>query len=311
MCMSEKGEPVVRVEACRLGRKIDNLEKKMPWTAASGKTYKLCLLDTNALSEIVKRPSREGRHFVERFGPEEHVPCFTIYSLVELRRRPDVYRRFVEMFSKYPFFLLKLWEDILAQERDAYSTAASASPLLQSFTPLASNRTYGFDEFVDRLVVQEWFVDRERKWRMEEDRILDSWLANRKNFQPRRQVANAQDAERYVYEAAIQTLISFFPDWIPSFNERNEVPNVSRFPALQVMLYSQYYRLWDPDWNRRPQEVTDIRIMAAAPYVDVVITERFQNEVFKKIRTRVPELREVESVPVRQLADNSNRSPST
>ena len=169
------------------------------------------------------------------------------------------------MFSKYPFFLLKLWEDILAQERDAYSTAASVSPLLQSFTPLASNRTYGFDEFVDRLVVQEGFVDRERKWRMEEDRILDSWLANRKNFQPRRQVANAQDAERYVYEAAIQTLISFFPDWIPSFNERNEVPNVSRFPALQVMLYSQYYRLWDPDWNRRPQEVTDIRIIGSCP----------------------------------------------
>ena len=280
----------------------------MPWTAASGKTYKLCLLDTNALSEIVKRPGREGRYFVEHFGPEKHVPCFTAYSLVELRRRPDVYRRFIGMFSKYPFFLLKLWEDILAEERDAYSTAASVSPLLQSFTP--SNRMYGFGEFVDRLVVQAWFVDRERKWRREEERILDSWLANRENFQPRRQVANARDAERYVNEAAIQTLVSFFPNWIPSFKERNEVPDVSRFPALQVMLYSQYYRLWDPNWNRRSQEVTDIRIMAAAPYVDVVITERCQNEIFKKIRTRVPELREVESVPVRHLADNSSQSPS-
>ena len=148
------------------------------------------------------------------------------------------------------------------------------------------------------------------KWRREEERILDSWLANRENFQPRRQVANARDAERYVNEAAIQTIVSVFPNWIPSFKERNEVPDVSRFPALQVMLYSQYYRLWDPNWNRRPQEVTDIRIMAAAPYVDVVITERFQNEVFKKIRTRVPELREVESVPVRHLVDNSSQSPS-
>ena len=282
----------------------------MPWTAASGKTYKLCLLDTNALSEIVKRPRREGRHFLEHFGPERHVPCFTVYNLVELRRRRDIYRRFVETFSKYPFFLLKLWEDILAEERDTYSTATSASPLLQPFTPLASNRTYSFGEFVDRLVVQEWFVDLELKWRKEEVQILNSWLANRKNFQPRRQVPNAQDAERYVNEAAIQTLISFFPDWTRSLVERHEAPDVSRFPALQVMLYSQYYRLWDPNWNPRSQEVTDVRIMAAAPYVDVVITEGFQNEIFKKIRTRVPKLREVESVPVRQLADSSSRSPS-
>ncbi len=282
----------------------------MPWTAASGKTYKLCLLDTNALSEIVKRPSRDGRHFVERFGPEQHVPCFTVYSLLEVRRRPDVCRRFIKMFSQYPIFLLKQWNEILAEERDAYSTAASVSSLFQSFTPLGSDRTYDLGEFVDRLGAQEWFVDLERKWRKEEVQIRDSWLATRKNFQPRRQVANAQDAERYVNEAAIQTLISLFPDWTRSLIERNEVPDVSRFPALQVMLYSQYYRLWDLNWKPRPQEVTDIRIMTAAPYVDVVITEGFQNEVFKKIRTRVPALREVDSVPVRQLGESSSRSPS-
>ena len=282
----------------------------MPWTAASGKTYKLCLLDTNALSEIVKRLRREGRNFVEHFGPEQHVPCFTVYSLLEVRRRPDVCRRFVEMFSRYPIFLLKQYNEILTEERDAYSTTALVSSLFQSFTPLGSDRTYDLGEFVDRLGAQEWFVDLERKWRKEEVQILNSWLANRKNFHPRRQVANAQDAERYVNEAAIQTLISLFPDWTRSLIERNEVPDISKFPALQVMLYSQYYRLWDPNWKRRPQEVTDIRIMAAAPYVDVVITERFQNEIFKKIRTRVPKLKEVESVPVRQLADSSSRSPA-
>ena len=39
----------------------------MPWTAASGTTYRLCLLDTNAISEIVKYPKVEGDVFLKKF----------------------------------------------------------------------------------------------------------------------------------------------------------------------------------------------------------------------------------------------------
>jgi hypothetical protein len=91
----------------------------MPWTAQSGNTYRLCLLDTNALSEIVKRPSVEGRGFLDRFGPDSFVPCFTPYNLFELRRHSTVYEKFLAFFAIYPAFLTTPYQYILKAEMTA------------------------------------------------------------------------------------------------------------------------------------------------------------------------------------------------
>ena len=102
----------------------------MTWTADSGNTNKLCLLDTNALSEIIKHPKSEGRGFVERFGPSTFAPCFTVYNLIELRRKQSLFNSFVEFFAKYPCFLLKPQQMILADEKRSYTNLFKVSPLL-------------------------------------------------------------------------------------------------------------------------------------------------------------------------------------
>ncbi len=79
----------------------------MPWKAKSETEYNLCLLDTNAISEILKNPKVEGKGYFEKFSPSTHVPCFTIYNLIELRRNQNVYQKFLDFFSLYPIFLIK------------------------------------------------------------------------------------------------------------------------------------------------------------------------------------------------------------
>ena len=79
----------------------------MPWTSPSGNEYQLILLDTNALSEIIKHPLNEGRVFIEKCSPKDHAPCLTIYNLIELRRKSKLFKEYVEFFSLYPSFLLK------------------------------------------------------------------------------------------------------------------------------------------------------------------------------------------------------------
>ena len=48
--------------------------------------YPLCLLDTMAVSEMVKRPGGLFRHFLEwsHDAPRMFVPCFTVYTGMEL-----------------------------------------------------------------------------------------------------------------------------------------------------------------------------------------------------------------------------------
>ena len=95
----------------------------MPITLPNGSNYKLCLLDTNALSEIVKHPNNEGRGFIERFPPSEFVPCLTVYNLIELRRQSDVLRKFIKFFDVYPSFIAKPFQLILEAEIKAKGRA--------------------------------------------------------------------------------------------------------------------------------------------------------------------------------------------
>ncbi len=72
----------------------------------NGNDYRLVLLDTNALSEFAKQGD-SFRHFLTWSSAEPmFVPCFSLFSVLEIRRRPNVYGRFRELFRVLPCMLV-------------------------------------------------------------------------------------------------------------------------------------------------------------------------------------------------------------
>jgi hypothetical protein len=283
----------------------------MTWIAASGTTYKVPLLDTNAISEISKYPARYGRGFIERFSPDAYAPCFTPYSLVELRRRPDVYGKFLAFFGQYPCFITRPYNDILAAELAANGPLSTEKVLLNAFTPLGPNKSYDLREFLEHLFQQPELHQVHQHLRSKDQEILAEWLKNAKNFYTPRSAPNAADAERYVNMAAIDTLASIAPGWVKRHLKSGTIPDVKKLPCLQVMLYNQYYRLFNS--KRRPlsQDVTDVRIMACSPYVDAVVTERFQADLFTKLRNRIPGLKSLEIARLSDIRWKVENEPGT
>lgn len=274
----------------------------MSWTAPhSGKTYRLALLDTNVLSEIVKRPRDVGRGFLELLSTGDIAPCFTAYSLLEMWRRDDVVDMFIDTFSVLPIFLLKPQSLILAEELEAYDAQGEISPIFHVFSALGADDSYDLRHFMATWDSSSEFSQLASDRRGEEADIMDAWLGNIGNFSPTKLSPNKLDADRYVKEAGLQSLIATFPDWVRAEVEAGRVPDVARFPSLTVMLYSQYYRLYDPGLKAAPGEVTDVQIFAAAPYVEIAATERFQAELLNKIRRSVPQLREIQTLRISDL----------
>jgi hypothetical protein len=271
----------------------------MPVKLPNGSRYKLCLLDTNALSEIVKRPTNEGRGFVERFPPSEFVPCFTVYNLFELRRQPDVFRKFVKFFGNYPSFISKPFQHILEAEIEAKGRAKVNDILLLAFTPLGPDSSYQLDKFVDRLFRMPAIAKLESEWRANDQAVLNSWQTNKASFTPTKPVQNARDAKQFVHDACIGTLCQIHPDLVKASIIANNVSLLQSFPSMQMMLYSQYYRIFDPTWNPNDQEVTDVFISACTPYVDAVVTEKFQAEIYKKVHKHIEGM----SVTIAKLRD--------
>lgn len=273
----------------------------MPWVAQSGNIYNLCLLDTNALSEIVKYPEVEGRGFVERFAPSSFAPCFTVYNLIELRRNRSIFRDFIEFFSIYPCLILKPQPMLLDEEKKSFTIQSTFSPLMNAFSQLGDDSSYDLKIFVEKLFSGEKMNNLERNWRDEESAILSVWQSEKNNFTPKRSVPNAIDAERYVQEAGSQSLIASDLEWAQTTINSGQIPDINEFPSLKVMLYSKYYRLYDPNWVQKLQDVTDVLIISAAPYMDAVITEAFQAEILKKIRNKVKGLNKAEFVTLKGI----------
>ncbi len=276
----------------------------MPWTAVSGSTYKLCLLDTNAISEIVKYPNVEGEVFKRKFLVDGgYVPCITIYNIIEIRRKSKVYKKFLNSFSAIPFFLLKPFQLILNDEIQSIQNGKRMIPIFNSFSYVVQNSSYNLRCFLDNLFSSKEIVEVERQWIKNDKESLEFWLSHKNNFSPTKKDANSFDAEKYLKESGIQTLIRLNPNWVKNELEKNRIPDINQFPSIKVMLYSIYYRLYDPSWDKASGEVTDVEIIAVSPYMDAIITEGFQANIFTKIKNKVKGL---ETLSVFKLKDLRN-----
>jgi hypothetical protein len=259
----------------------------LPVTLPNGSTYRLCLLDTNALSEIVKHPTVEGRGYIERFPPAVYVPCFTVYNLIELRRNADVFQEFTKFFSVYPSFITQPFQIILDAEVRAGGHASVNSILFRAFTAFGPDASFNLKSFITDLFTAPQIAQLESGWRTCNQDVLNTWLTNKANFSPDDSVPNAKDADRFVNDATVDTLCQLYPAVVQASITNNNIPQSLRFPSMQIMLYSQYYRVFDPTWTANDQEVTDVCITACAPYVDAIVTEKFQAEIYKKVQKMV------------------------
>jgi len=278
----------------------------MPWTAQSGNTYQLVLLDTNALSDIAKSKKKEGLRFVTEFDAGGYAPCFTSYSLIEIRRNEEAYKSFLKFFSVYPIFMLKPHSVILEDEKAAYDTDKNVSALLNAFSPYGKNQSYDLRHFIDDHFRKPENLELENNWKEDERRTMESWLELKKNFNVTSDDANKEDAEKYVNKVLFEELCQKFREFVQQELNKEIIPDSDKFPSLQAMLYSQYYRIFDKNRKFNLSDVTDVRIMAATPYVDVLITENYQAEVFKKFKAKVPLLRKLRVVRVGDLKGQSN-----
>jgi len=274
----------------------------MPWTGPSGTEYLLVLLDTNALSEISKNPNSEGKAFHGWLETGRIAPCFTVYNLVELFRGGSVFDSFLNRFADVPCVLTVPHDALLSAEYAAYASGASVDPFLNTFVPDGHqpDRSYDLRRLLDFVFGDPTNRRAAEEWDRTAGEVLSQWLDNRKNFTPTRDRANAKDADRYVEQAGSEALMRNFTAWYGEMLGSGVVPDLKKFPSLMVMAYSQYWRLWDHSWRPAPGEVTDVRIMAVAPYVDIVVTERRQAEIFRKIQQKVPGLADL---TIRRLSD--------
>ncbi len=163
----------------------------------NGNDYRLVLLDTNALSELAKQGD-SFRHFLTWSTAEPmFVACFSLFSVLEMRRRPDVYGRFKELFRVLPCMLVKSHEQLLEDEVRCYPDPSGIDPTLLGFSMLGGE---GMDlgRVLDTASEDEFFRGREKYWNDGAQDVVEGIASLVANFPPNGDTYSRDDVRHLV-----------------------------------------------------------------------------------------------------------------
>lgn len=266
--------------------------------------YPLCLLDTMVVSEMVKRPSGAFRNFYEWAHASEPlvVPCFTIYTLMELRRSPALFEKFVEQFHWFPCVMLKGYAWLLEEEVAAYPDPSGIDPCALAFTPLGNEGNKLSN--LPLLLQQPDLIKQEQHWNEVGPEIVEGMVSLVPNYPPEGDTYTSEEVRQFVWMASFSQLIYHEEDFVKRMLERNEEVQVDAFPALKAMTYTVFHKFY-ADRNRRvsDSDAFDVLISSTVPYVEAIITEAHQAEVLRKTRRRDGFLQDLQVFTLRDFRD--------
>lgn len=266
-------------------------------------SYPLCLLDTLAVSEMVKRPRGAFKHFLEWSHDREvpFVPCFTVYALIELRRKPTLFSQFIEHFDPFPCVLLKGYMELIAEEVEHYPNPSVIDVCAVAFTPLGGpgNQLGNLPYILD----QPQLAQKEEEWNREASEIVDGMVSLVANYPPAG--ATYTDAEVRDFVSTVCLTQLYFhgqENFIRRVHARGEAVDTDAFLTLKAMTYTVFHKFY-VDATRKPavSDAFDVLMSALLPYVEAVITEAHLAEALGKTTRRDGFLRDLQVFTLRDF----------
>lgn len=268
-----------------------------------GTKYKLGLLDTCIISKILENSNSEQNVFIDKFIGEKPatIPCITIWSILELRQRKEIYLKFIDLFSIIPFCIMKTPDHILKDEYENYPYINKVDPILFTFSFVRSEEE-SLKNVLSKFFTRHEIKQAEKDWKFKlKQESLNSMLRLRSNFISSNKHLNANDAKKFMDDALPQYITYQNPSWVEKRLKRNESIIFDAFPSAKSALYTVFYRFYVA--NRKPviQDVFDILINNTVPYIDYVITENFQADILRKIKKADEQFSHIEIDTIRVL----------
>ena len=244
----------------------------------NGTSYSLCLLDTNAVSEIVKWPAREGAAFFQNIaygsaGGPPTLPCISPFTILELRDSPTVLDRYADVFGVLPSVVLNGWDPLWREEMGRYHTQERLNPVLVAPSAFAPELGMSRKEAVLTVLNSPIVTERDHYWKAGRREILGGMRSLVANYPSKGARYTPQETREFVRLTAVQHLEREAPAFVEGETAAGREIDTERFPSLRAMGFAVFYKFYADRRQARLSDVFDIVITTALPYVDSVITE--------------------------------------
>lgn len=269
--------------------------------------YKLILIDTNAIREIVTNTNLSGKGFLQKFFSQAstlYAPCFSIYNVIELMPYQDIYEKFLEFFSLVPCFVIFPVKNIFLKEVECYLSEKEFvldNQIMNAFTPYGLKENYNCKSFFEKLAEEKELMANIKLEVKRFSTIAMEWEKRRSSaeilLKSQHLPLNMID-EKFYRAQEKATIIKDLKNY--GIEISSEI-DISKLPASRIMEYSQFIRIYQTHKSIKANDVMDIQISCIVPYVDAVITENFQADIYKKAKSIIPQLKKLEIYTLRDI----------
>ena len=235
---------------------------------------------------MIKNRDDEFPKYFNNLFRESFIPSFSLFSIIELQQKPNLFSGFLDIFSVLPSIILKGHNQILDDELESYPQPQKISPLLLSLVGIRPSQTLSKRETVENLFKSEPYASLSKKHLANRNTDLNVMIASAQTYLPASGKYSNGEIWLYMQSFVLKHLFLKKRSFVDRRRGREAI-DVNAFPSLLMMAYSIFYKFYE-DRQRKPSEsdVFDIAISAMVPYVDAFITERNQAEAIKKIRNK-------------------------
>ncbi len=250
-------------------------------------------MDTNVLREIVLNNHNIGKNFFQMFFLESknNIPCFSLYNVIEIRPYKKIYRKFINFFSKIPCLLFFPYKLIVEQEHNS----------------LINNKLMEVDNTICYALLPKPLCRKgnaRKFFKTIFNNKLNSIIKNDlDNFDSLASLWQSQrgpkplSTKQYFASLEYRSIIGFFEE--QGFHvDRKEMKKMA---GSRVLAYSQFYRVHQTRKEITKNDVMDIMISCATPYVDVIITEKSQAQALLNAKGYIDELNKVKIMKLSEL----------
>lgn len=280
--------------------------KKVNKMKIGSNEYKLIFLDSNALREITNNTFSSGKGFINKFMNESnmYIPCFSIYNVMELKPNEEGFQKFIDFFSIIPCFMFFSAKTILQEEYKCYlknQPLIINNQIVNAFSPLNTNDSHNFRKMITGMLSMESLASCIQSEINELPSVANSWESQRleakRNLEKSKLPLNMIDIKYYKSQEN-EMITKDLQAW--GF-EPSPILNIDKLPAFRIMGYSQFNGIFLTKKVIKPNDVMDITISCIIPYVDAVITESFQADVYRKAQKLIPQMKKLETYILKDI----------
>jgi hypothetical protein len=266
--------------------------------------YKLVYLDTNALREIVLNNNQSLSNFIDKFlnlDSLKYAPVFSIYNVFELKPYKDIYEKFIEIFSIIPCMMFLPYKLIIDEEYNAFCNNREVvldGNIIHAFSPFGPTDSFELQKFLENLWNNEVIKNNIILEIVGLKEVANTWNDTKASYYSISNVLKPSDLRKLYFKLERETIIKDLR--VHGIDIINDL-DIKRLPGIRAMEYSQFMKIYDRKKSINPNDVMDVKMSCFIPYVDAVITEVYQAELYKNMKSFIRQLKDIEIFGVNYL----------